>query len=406
MPLGRQLTTTSFIHPRSKARTAAQGVSTGTVDVLARAELARCPRWRRAFSGERKDHRYYELVEDTIHQGLDYRYFVIKNERGRVCAVQPFFVLDQDLLSGTSTRIRSIANLVRRVWPRFMRMRTLMVGCATSEGHLDGENDESRRTCARVLASKIMRRADDLQAKLVVLKEFPAGDRQALACFCEQGFTRVPSFPMAYLRIDYESFDQYVSETLSSRTRKDLRKKLRDAQQAFPIELSVVDDITPFIDEVYPLYLQVYQRAQFRFEKLTKDYFCGLGFRMRDKVRFFVWRQGGKAVAFSSCLIHDDAIYTEQLGLDYDVALDLHLYYYAFRDVFTWAIANGYKWLRTTGLNYEPKLHLRFRLDPLDLYVRHTSAIGNAFLGRITPWLAPVRHDAILKRFPNYDELQ
>jgi hypothetical protein len=28
----------------------------------------------------------------------------------------------------------------------------------------------------------------------------------------------------------------------------------------------------------------------------------------------------------------------------------------------SWAIANGYKWLRSSGLNYDPKLHLRHLL--------------------------------------------
>ena len=42
----------------------------------------------------------------------------------------------------------------------------------------------------------------------------------------------------------------------------------------------------------------------------------------------------------------------------------------------SWAILKGYKWLRSSGLNYDPKLHLRHVLDPTDLYVRHTSVIN------------------------------
>ena len=35
--------------------------------------------------------------------------------------------------------------------------------------------------------------------------------------------------------------------------------------------------MTPFIDEVYPLYLNVYNRSKLQFEKLTKEYLCRLG---------------------------------------------------------------------------------------------------------------------------------
>jgi len=72
-----------------------------------------------------------------------------------------------------------------------------------------------------------------------------------------------------------------------------------------------------------------------------------------------VWRQSGKIVAFSFCLVCGDAIYDECIGLDYSVALDLHLYFYTLRDIISWTLQHGLKWLPTaTPLNYEPKLHL------------------------------------------------
>lgn len=48
---------------------------------------------------------------------------------------------------------------------------------------------------------------------------------------------------------------------------------------------------------------------------------------------------------------------------------------------------------------------LRHVLDPIDLYVRHTSAIPNALLERILPLIEPTRFDLTLKKFSNYDEL-
>src|SRR5205823_14521739 len=142
---------------------------------------------------------------------------------------------------------------------------------------------------------------------------------------------------------------------LTSATRKKLRKNFRAAEEAATLEMSIVDDVTPIIGEVYPLYSQVYERSKLHFEKLTEQYFCELGQRMRNRVRFFLWRQKGSVVAFATCMIHNDTIYGEYIGLDYDVALNLHLYHYAFRDIVSWAIANGYKWFRSSGLNYDPK---------------------------------------------------
>lgn len=371
---------------------------------MSRAELAHCGHWRNAFVGGRKDHRFYELVEDTIQQGFDYRYFAIKGRDGEVLAIQPFFILDQDLLGGVTSKMRAIVDWARRVWPRLLKMRTLMVGCAVGEGRLDG-GELSHESNAQLLASAIVAHSRDLRAPLIVLKEFPARFRKPLNCFLHHGFTRVPSLPMTRLNIDYPSFDDYMVGALNSATRRKLRKKFEAAARAPAITMSVIDDVTSVIDDVYPLYLQVYNRSKLHFEKLTTSFFIGLGRLMPDKVRFFLWRQNGQIVAFTLCMIEGDTIYAEYIGLDYSVALELHLYHYAIRDMISWAISQGYKWLCSSGLNYDPKLHLRHLLDPTDLYVRHTSVIANAVLKRILPVIEPTRYDPVLKKFPNYGEL-
>jgi len=373
------------------------------VQVVTRSELGHCGRWSSAFAGTRKQHRYYELVEDTLREGFDYRYFVIRDGLGEVQAVQPFFILDQDLLAG-GRRSAPLIAAMRRLWPRFLKLRTLMVGCTAGEGHLDGD-ERSRGANARLLAGAIRAHARDLGAQMIVLKEFPAKYREPLQCFLRHGFGRVPSLPMTRLNIDYPSFADYMERALNSATRRKLRKKFRIAAQAAPIEMSVVADVSPIIDDVYPLYLQVYERSKLHFEKLTREFFCGLGRLMPEVVRFFVWRQEARVVAFSLCMIEGDALYAEYVGFDYSVALKLHLYHYAVRDMISWAMAKGYKWLRSSPLNYDPKLHLRHLLDPVDLYVRHTSALPNALLKRILPLIEPTRFDLTLKKFSNYHEL-
>jgi predicted N-acyltransferase len=238
-----------------------------------------------------------------------------------------------------------------------------------------------------------------------VLKEFPAAYRASLSCFADNGYTRVPSLPSSRLWLGYESFEHYMTEALGKATRKNLRRKFRDAERSGPIEMQVVQDASPYVDEIYPLYLQVFERASLQFEKLTPEYLCGLGRRMPDKARFFIWRQNGKAVAFSLCLVGGDTIFDEYVGLDYAVALDLHLYFYTLRDVITWAMANGYKWYCSTAQNYDPKLHLRCDLLPLDLYVAHTSRLANAVLRRVLPLLEPTRGNATLRQFRNYADV-
>ena len=264
-----------------------------------------------------------------------------------------------------------------------MFMKTMMVGCVVGEAQLDDGSDVERAANAQLLAGAIEKHAQALGARLIVLKEFPNSYRRMLSCFERSGFTRIPSMPLARLNIAYRSFDEYMQSALNSATRSKLRKKFKvTADDEMQIELQVSNDIRSAIDEVYPLYLNVYRRSKLHFEKLTKDYFCRLGQIMPERVRYFVWRRNGKAVAFGECIVHGETMYAEYLGLDYSVALQLHLYHYVFRDLVRWGMANGYKWLQSSALNYDPKLHLRYRLKLVDLYVKHTSSIINRVLRR------------------------
>ncbi len=374
------------------------------VDIHSRAQIEDHPAWARAFSGLRKDRRYYELVEDTI-QGFDYRYFVLSDSTGAVRAIQPFFILDQDLLAGSGARITKAAALIRRVWPRFLRMRTLMVGCAAGEGHLDAEDEASRVIIGRSLALAIQEKARELKTKLIVFKEFMSADRAALACLKERGFTRIPSMPMTRRRLNFSNFEEFMRKEISAKFRAQLRRNFRKQEERAQLEMRVEADITPYIDEIYPLYLGVFERSDLHFEKLTPEYLCGLGQRIPDKARFFLMMKEGKVVSFNLCMIEGDELCSEYVGFDYDCAFDLSLYNVMTRNIMEWAAANGFQWYRSTSLNYEPKYHFRHDLDPLDLYVRHRWTIVNFGMKRALRYLEPTRNDKLLKQFANYGDL-
>jgi hypothetical protein len=376
-----------------------------SISVVSRAELSGCAPWTSTFADQRKDYRYYEILDDTLRGNFEHRYFAIVDNNGHVRAIQPFFLVDQDILEGLGAERIHWISLVRRFYPRFLKLRALMVGCSAGEAHLAATETLPADIVAETLSNGIARQARSLNAQLIVLKEFPSRYRKVLHCFVQCGFARAPSMPMTMLDIGYESFDAYMEKALKSSSRRKLRKKLAATAGVSDIRMSVTDDAASFVDEIYPLYLQVFERSRMQFEKLTKDFFRQLGQRMNDKVRFFAWRRGDMLVAFSLCMVQGDSLYAEYVGFDYTVALDLHLYHYVVRDMISWGIGKGYKWFRSSGLNYNPKLHMRHRLDPIDLYVRHTSALANAIFRLALPWIVPVRYDATLKLFPNYKDL-
>jgi len=379
-------------------------IQNGVVKIVSRDELQNCDAWSRAFQGKCKDHRYYEIVDETLEGDFEHHYLVLKDNSGNVRAVQPVFFVQQNLVEGVRGKIRSVVDFIRKRFGRFLTMRVLMVGCAAGTGDLGACEKKDEAWLVKALHASLGTYARQNRASLVVLKDFPAKYRPALERFSLNGYARIPSMPMTRLVLHYHDWDEYF-RTLSKATRKDLRRKFRKAERAPKIDMEVVNDVTPWVDEIYPLCLQVHERSPLKFETLTKDYFRAISQRMRERARFFIWRQSGKIVAFSFCLVCEEAIYDECIGLDYSVALDLHLYFYTLRDVISWSLQQRLKYYYSNPLNYEPKLHLDCELVPLDLYVRHTAARLNPIFRHIVKYLGPTRHDPILSRFPNADQL-
>jgi hypothetical protein len=126
---------------------------------------------------------------------------------------------------------------------------------------------------------------------------------------------------------------------------------------------------------------------------------------MPEKTRFFIWRQEGRIVAFNVCLVHDGVIHDLDLGMDYTVALDLHMYFVTWRDIVQWSIEQGLRMYHTGPMNYDPKLHLKLALAPQDLYARHVTGWLNPFFKVAMQFMHPVRHDPIIRQFENAGEL-
>ena len=378
--------------------------SGGTAIILTDAELRRYDAWREAFSSQCKDHRYYEIAAQTLNNGFEYQYLLLRDSAAAIRGIQPLFTAQQNLVEGVPSPARAVIDSVRKTFPKFLTLRVLMVGCAAGEGHLGTVNPTDAFWVANALHQCLPAVARAMAASLVVLKDFSSHDRETLSIFSSNGFARVPSMPMTRLALKFSSFDDYLAH-LSYATRKSLRRKFRKTERAANIRLEIVNDITPHLDEVYPLYLAVHERSPMKFETLTREYLSQLGRLMPERVKFFIWKLKERIVAFSVCMIHNGTLYDEYLGLDYSVALDLHLYFYTIRDILSWAIDNGLAFYCSSPLNYDPKLHLGCDLVPLDLYVRHTSPLLNPIFRHAVRWLSPTRYDPVLQRFPNAAEL-
>jgi hypothetical protein len=375
--------------------------SHGAVQIVGSAKQIDAALWKRTFSEDLLDSRFYELIEETLREQFDFRYAILRNDRRGETAVQPFFLVNHEISTGLPSRVRSILSRAPDWLLRRLKIKMLGVGCVAGEGQLA----LAEPWYLEALDEALGHYASRVNAKLIFFKDFPARDREAFAPLLRKGYRRVASMPSTKLDLGFDSFEDYLKTRLSRESRSQLRRKFRDSQKLGTLSLEVVNDATPYADDLFDLYLQTHLRSEFRFEQLTRDFFSQLGKRMPDHTRFFLWRKEGKLVAFALCMVHRGVLHYLNLGMDYPEALNLHLYDVVWRDLMSWALDQNLNGIKMGQLNYEAKFRLGFQLAPLDLYVRHTSVAFNPFFAFALTFLEPTRYAPALRKFPNAREL-
>src|SRR5262249_55623764 len=168
----------------------------GVAKVLQLPELRNYDAWKRALHDKCKDHRYYDIVEETLECGFEHHYLLLEDRYGNVHAIQPMLFVRQNLVEGVPGKVRSIVDRIRKVFPRFLTMRVLMVGCGAGTGDLGACDEKEERWVANALQASLRTYAMRNKASLVVFKDFPVTYRSALETLRSNGYTRIPSMPM------------------------------------------------------------------------------------------------------------------------------------------------------------------------------------------------------------------
>ena len=63
----------------------------GVAKLVSHRELEHYDAWQRVFGTECKDHRYYDILEQTLDGDFEYHYLLLEDRSGAIRAIQPLF---------------------------------------------------------------------------------------------------------------------------------------------------------------------------------------------------------------------------------------------------------------------------------------------------------------------------
>lgn len=350
--------------------------------------------WESVFPSIAESYDFFKTIDETL-SGQFKSFYISLSDGPRVLCVAPCFAMDYPLDTTVEGFLKKIMSWFQHRVPKMLTLRVLICGCQAAEGRI-GISDKDCPDIALALSRAMDAVAKREKAHIISFKDFSREYDSFFKPLLKNGFHKMQGYPSVELDISFSSFDGYL-ESLSKATRKSLKRKFKEVEELPKIELEVRAELGGLLDEAYGLYLETLHKSEVQFEQLTKEFFRNISKNMPGETKYFLWRIGGKLVAFDLCLVAGGTLVDEYIGMDYDFAYKYHLYYVTYRDILSWCIQNRIRTYESGALNYDPKKRLDLKFIPQYIYVKHGNAIMNFLLGLLCYLLKPENFDPVLK---------
>lgn len=193
-----------------------------------------------------------------------------------------------------------------------------------------------------------------------------------------EGFCRVTTCPRCVLDLRWPSFEAYLA-AMRSNYRNRYTKALK---RSAGLRIRLLADNREFDDALHALYLQVHQRADYKIEQLSREFFRGDFFKI-----FVVEDQAGTPVAFYQLLENGEELIFEFTGFDAEAAKQHDAYVRMLLEIVRYGLENGFRRIDFGQTAEEAKLKLGCRYEKLSVLARHSNPLFNGLLRLCTPLL-------------------
>lgn len=246
-----------------------------------------------------------------------------------------YFVTNFNLLTTLDAPVRQkIESLVGyHYWKKIVHFPTRFIGTTVTE-YTPIPQDTSSETLIDTI------KKNSHEHSLTIIKDLPLSsplltqeENQASAALIgsakEAGFLAVEGQALAYVEIDFNDREDYLSRLSKSR-RKNLKRKLRSLDE-LNVEIHQTGDHyfnhTERLEQLYTLYLAVYEQSEIHFDLLSKAFFQEILQDSQSGGRVFMYWKGETLIGYNICYVYEDKLVDKYIGLNYPLALDYNLYF-------------------------------------------------------------------------------
>ncbi|MEQ1694428.1 MAG: GNAT family N-acetyltransferase [Hyphomicrobiaceae bacterium] len=320
---------------------------------------------------------------------------------GVLVGIAPCFQMDLSLEIVLPDAIAPVVAWVGRMVPALRYQRTWFIGSPCSEeGTIGLIPDVGLAEVVPALAAAVEIKAAAARAHMIVWKDMP---EKAAAIFerhkALSSFFKVPSFPGTEIHDVAGSFEGYLA-SLPSSHRYHLKKKLKKSRALLDLDCKAIQSPdAAAMTEIWRLFMQTYDRATTRFERLTPAFFDGLA--TAESTHFIMLRRKSDStlVAFMLCYAEPGFATNKFIGIDYELGTDVFLYFRLFEEFVVWATANGATSLRSGQTGYRAKFDLGHEPAPLNNFAKNRNWLMNKISAVVAKSITWSTLDADLKTY-------
>ena len=323
---------------------------------------------------------FWALLERSGLNDFDYRYALFFDDAGRVVGITSFYTVTTDIAIFAPTTLRKFLEIVRRVWPGFLKLRMLECGTPitiTSPPFIcraSVAEDDMVRAIAELLRATA--RAEG-QA-FIVVRDFEPNAVGLERAFRLQGYHWVDSLPNTHLEIRWRTPREYL-DSMRSYYRSKLQKHSRRNLDA-GVRHELVEDVEPLAEKLCAQWMVVHEHAsEFQREVLTTEFYRRFCRELAPNAKALMfYRQD--ALAGHALLLRDGDM-LRWLYVGRATAANDGLYLYVAQKVVETAITLGAKRLEMGLTTYAVKQDLGAEVTPIKIAVRASWGVINPFVG-------------------------
>lgn len=314
-----------------------------------------------------KTHNFLRAVEHSNLKSCRY-WYILFYKNGKPIANAALFSMDFCLDVVAPSFIKNICENIRKALPNFFKVK--LVGCgtpvATCANGIALSSEASFEEVIFLLKQTVERIAWKEKAHCILFKEYNQKEVESFDLLKNFGFMRLPSLPTSFVDVSWPSFDEYI---------KNLRKKYRllaknEIKKLDGVSIEICEDFESYDKELWALYMNVYEKAEVKFEQLTPEFFKNISTMLKDKSRAILIKRDGRVVAFELIIEDDSMLRPLYLGINYEESKTYSLYFNSIYQILKHGIEREKKVVELGQTSYYPKLKVGARVEPLYLYMK------------------------------------